>query len=298
MKGKVFLCWVLFFGVFLSLNVCSQPAERLTKEKQLNLPEGVSSDWWATVSKQIKEEVYEIVERSSENGRKFNAFNRSQGLVSNFDKNGIVVLPSKEEEKKWELKMKLLPKKMEENGVRISNLKNKIEIERGNLSEWYINEENGLEQGFTVYKPLNEGILQKIDIEISGNLLPKISEDGQAITFYNKNNLNVLHYGNLIVKDSSGEILFSYFEGFAGGISIVFNAERAIYPITVDPVLTGPVWTGSGDTDNAEYGSSVSTAGDVNGDGYSDVIVGAPDHPGGGRRRGRAYLYLGSSSGL
>ena len=43
------------FCVFLSLNVCSQPAERLTKEKQLNLPEGVSSNWWATVSKQIKE---------------------------------------------------------------------------------------------------------------------------------------------------------------------------------------------------------------------------------------------------
>ena len=190
--------------------------------------------------------------------------------------------------------MKLLPKKMEENGVRISTLKNKIEIERGNLSEWYINEENGLEQGFAAYKPLNEGILQKIDIEISGNLLPKISEDGQAITFYNKNTLNVLHYGSLIVKDSSGEILFSYFEGFAGGISIVFNEERAIYPITVDPVLTGPVWTGSGDTDYAYYSLSVSTAGDVNGDGYSDVIVGAPYHPGGGSYRGRAYLYYGN----
>jgi len=58
-----------------------------------------------------------------------------------------------------------------------------------------------------------------------------------------------------------------------------------------------PAWTVESNQDFALYGNSVATAGDVNGDGYSDVLVGAPyefpvDHA------GQAYLYLGSASGL
>ena len=40
------------------------------------------------------------------------------------------------------------------------------------------------------------------------------------------------------------------------------------------------------------FGESVSSAGDVNGDGYSDVIVGAPDYS---SSRGRAYIYFGGA---
>jgi hypothetical protein len=57
----------------------------------------------------------------------------------------------------------------------------------------------------------------------------------------------------------------------------------------------------SGDENNALFGGSVATAGDVNGDGFSDVVVGAYAHDAGagsGANRGRAYVYLGSSSGL
>jgi hypothetical protein len=43
-----------------------------------------------------------------------------------------------------------------------------------------------------------------------------------------------------------------------------------------------------------DYGHSVSSAGDVNGDGFGDVLVGAPE----GLGAGRFYLYLGSRAGL
>src|SRR3546814_2311668 len=42
-------------------------------------------------------------------------------------------------------------------------------------------------------------------------------------------------------------------------------------------------------------GTSVSGAGDVDGDGYSDVLVGAHDNDDGGTSAGAAYLVLGSA---
>ena len=49
---------------------------------------------------------------------------------------------------------------------------------------------------------------------------------------------------------------------------------------------------------DAQFGFSVASAGDVNGDGYGDVIVGAPFANAGLVNQGRAFLYLGSASGL
>src|SRR5690242_1167155 len=49
------------------------------------------------------------------------------------------------------------------------------------------------------------------------------------------------------------------------------------------------------------FGAAVSTAGDMNGDGFDDVVVGAPDSPGGGAPgslRGRATIYSGAASGF
>ena len=52
-------------------------------------------------------------------------------------------------------------------------------------------------------------------------------------------------------------------------------------------------------TANARFGFAVATAGDVNGDGYDDVVVGAPSHTTGGLTgRGAAYVFLGGASGL
>jgi hypothetical protein len=59
-----------------------------------------------------------------------------------------------------------------------------------------------------------------------------------------------------------------------------------------------PNWMGEGNQESAQYGYSVGTAGDVNGDGYDDVIVGAPDYANGQQNEGAAAVYYGSAAGL
>lgn len=61
---------------------------------------------------------------------------------------------------------------------------------------------------------------------------------------------------------------------------------------------TTPDWTAESDQESALFARSVSTAGDVNGDGFADVIVGAPDYDNGQTDEGRAFVFHGSASGL
>src|SRR5262249_10569503 len=59
-----------------------------------------------------------------------------------------------------------------------------------------------------------------------------------------------------------------------------------------------PAWKIESNTVNEYYGRTASSAGDVNGDGYSDLIVGASGYTNGQTNEGAAWVYYGSASGL
>ena len=59
-----------------------------------------------------------------------------------------------------------------------------------------------------------------------------------------------------------------------------------------------PSWTVFGDQADGRLGGAVASAGDVNGDGYDDLLIGAKDYTHGHYREGVALLYLGSATGL
>ncbi|NOT32946.1 MAG: T9SS type A sorting domain-containing protein [Candidatus Eisenbacteria bacterium] len=74
------------------------------------------------------------------------------------------------------------------------------------------------------------------------------------------------------------------------------NAEGGAFVVRGGP--TGPLgvvdWQAYGGQASAQLGVCVSKAGDVNGDGYDDIIAGADQYDG----TGTAWVYYGSSSGL
>jgi hypothetical protein len=82
--------------------------------------------------------------------------------------------------------------------------------------------------------------------------------------------------------------------GAAGeGNAFIYYGSASGIPTTPSVTLDNPANQASGN-----FGFSVASAGDVNGDGYSDVIVGAPGQDAGATNEGNAFVYYGSASGI
>lgn len=71
-----------------------------------------------------------------------------------------------------------------------------------------------------------------------------------------------------------------------------------LYLGSADGVINEPTWITTGEKERDEYARSVYTAGDVNGDGFDDVLVGASGYADTMELQGKVYLYLGSADGL
>lgn len=87
----------------------------------------------------------------------------------------------------------------------------------------------------------------------------------------------------------------------AGFIFLTFLLGLAFFVLEAT-VSAQPVpprdWSAKGRTSHSRFGQAIATAGDVNRDGFDDVIVGAPLDDGVVERAGAVYLYLGAEDGL
>ncbi|MCC6454701.1 MAG: FG-GAP repeat protein [Caldilineaceae bacterium] len=118
---------------------------------------------------------------------------------------------------------------------------NSIQYQRDGLSEWYVNDAKGLKQGFTLHQPPSgptAEVLLQVRLQVHGDLSPVLSRDGQAIDFVAANGAALLRYDALHVFDAQQTTLPAFFSLTQNGIAINVDDSSAVYPITIDPLLT------------------------------------------------------------
>src|SRR5262245_30692456 len=112
---------------------------------------GISSNatWLAAVESEIARAEYNV------SGAEPQAPNRANGLRTYFEPAGVRVVPRTQEVPSWTWKLALADYGRE-TALRApcraarSARANRVEYRRGDLVEWYVNDERGLEQGFTL----------------------------------------------------------------------------------------------------------------------------------------------------
>jgi hypothetical protein len=181
------------------------------------------------------------------------------------------------------------PGEVTSNGAR-------VEIERPGLVEWFENSPAGLEQGVTLTKrPAGDGPLI-VELSVLG---ARASLRDQRVSFATTTGRQ-LSYTKLVALDARGRTLEAHFElPTHARLQWVMDDAEAVYPVVIDPLLTAtPDTMFQSDQSGGTLGTSVAGAGDVNGDGYADVIVGASGYDAGEANEGAAFIFLGSAAGI
>src|SRR5438105_1729696 len=140
------------------------------------------------------------------------------------------------------------------------------------LREWFVNDQRGLEHGFTVeQRPSdadNQALPLEFDLAVRGSLHPKVFADGETLRFEDSKDITVLTYSGLKAVDADGHTLPARFVAEPNGVRLMVDERGARYPITIDPIAQQAYVKASntGITDN--FGISVAISGDT-------VVIGA-----------------------
>lgn len=179
----------------------------------------------------------------------------------------------------------------------------RVVYRRGEIVEWWKNDSAGLEQGFTLERrPSGMGEL-RVDFAVCDGRSARVAPRGDlvdlvAIDPKNGRENTQVRFEKLHAFDRDGDSIPARFVARAEGMAIVVDDRYADYPLTIDPLASAPGFAVEGNFTDAQFGIAIAPAGDVNGDGFSDLLVGASNFSGGLAFEGKAYVYHGSASGL
>jgi trimeric autotransporter adhesin len=139
-----------------------------------------------------------------------------------------------------------------------------------NVHEWFVNDERGLEHGFTIGKrPADVSGSEApllFNLAVRGNLHPMISS--REVRFVDNESAVVVVYANLHVWDAAGKSLPARFLTSNAGVVLSVDKRGAQYPITIDPIAQQAYLKASNTGANDSFGAAVAISSDT-------VVVGA-----------------------
>ncbi|MFG0318391.1 MAG: integrin alpha [Planctomycetota bacterium JB042] len=280
------------FPILLVVALGSLPAEAGPPAP----PADPSSEWLDAVQDDIRRAEYDV---TSAGERAHRATNRAQRFDVRFSADGLRIAPGPGSDRdfEWRLSLRGLGRGDALETVSSPELAvegNRVEYRRGDVVEWYVNDARGVEQGFTLSRRPGGAADARVvvDLAVSGPLAARSYPGG--IEYRDADGAAVVRYAKLHVVDANGRELPSAMTSAPGAIRLEVDDRDARYPIVIDPLVDNPAWEVEGGTANGQFGFSVATAGDLDADGYSDVIVGAPFF----NNVGQVRIFLGDANGL
>jgi hypothetical protein len=172
--------------------------------------------------------------------------------------------------------------------------RNRIEYQRGPLTEWYENGPVGLEQGFTFNRSPGRANGQPLTVtlQLSGDLAASLNQQGTTLTLSKKDARNPeLRYAGLTAYDANGRELQAWLELKGSELRLRVRDTGARYPVVVDPVVQLAELTASDGDDDDFFGISVAISGNT-------IVAGATNATvGGNADQGAAYVFVKPASG-
>lgn len=302
------------------IGITQQPVS--ANDKKPPLPATTSEDWYQAAVKNIQKTTYRF--QSLESRGLFRAINSAQHLSFRINPQGytVQIIPTTASQQLWKVSLAL--KGVGRDGKYINNAKNvevdfqdeKLTYLYPSLSIEYINDLRGMRQNFMVLdKPVGAGRLS-VSIAISGNLDQQlVGADKLQFHLPGKPEAIQFTYEDLKVWDAAHRALPAIMKLKNDVLTIEVDDRDAAYPITIDPINKTPEWSSSADgviataltqaqLHAALYGFTVTSLGDVNGDGFGDAAISAPSlvdvFAGSGTLAGvgAVFVFYGSANGL
>ena len=145
------------------------------------------------------------------------AYSRKQNLRAVFASDGVRVSPSHNPRLAT---VRLTPTRLSRGASRTSLPSatptvqgNRVEYARGPVTEWYVNDEHGLEQGFAVASrqgAVGSRAPMVLSLAVDGALRPEAQADGQSVVFRDPKSSASLLYDGLKAWDVRGKVLPSH----------------------------------------------------------------------------------------
>ncbi|NWJ95881.1 MAG: Ig-like domain repeat protein [Chloroflexi bacterium] len=249
--------------------------ENPTVSKSEEMPQGLYAAWIETQNREAAGDSnyrLETTEAGEIEGR-----NPAQGLKLSFQTNGVTINGMSlaltgigYQDQVLEPPATVAP---------IAN-NNRVEYQRGRgLTEWYSNNPEGLEQGFTLTQAWpgrsaeTNGNELALELSMTGGLF---RNSGDGLTLVSGEG-NLTHYRGLYVYDATGRRLESRMEVSGNDqpegstAHILVKLEGAQYPLVIDPMVQGQKLISTANTNGDQFGNAVALSSDGN-----IALIGAP----------------------